>query len=186
MGIRLVRVIGRRQPARRGLARAARLLGRRLHRNTRNARAWAGQAENPPKPQWAFGWFVHFLVDSRFVNHTTHANHDEAWRKQLPCRLYAGSDPIRARIRKPFIKSTLANSMRALSILGRPAELRISACGMSNCLRLFRQAISRRGSASMDATRPCTPAAESAPRKKNRSRLSRRPRLLVKRFNLSW
>ena len=24
----------------------------------KNARAWAGQAENPPKPLWAFGWFV--------------------------------------------------------------------------------------------------------------------------------
>jgi hypothetical protein len=23
-----------------------------------NARAWAGQAENPPKPLWAFGWIV--------------------------------------------------------------------------------------------------------------------------------
>ena len=22
----------------------------------RNAQAWAGQAENPPKPVWAFGW----------------------------------------------------------------------------------------------------------------------------------
>jgi hypothetical protein len=29
-------------------------------RETENARAWAGQAENPPKPRWAFGWFASF------------------------------------------------------------------------------------------------------------------------------
>jgi hypothetical protein len=43
-------------------------------RDTGNARTWAGQAENPPKSRWAFGWIVHLPV--HFANHAIRVHHD--------------------------------------------------------------------------------------------------------------
>ena len=35
--------------------------------HSENARAWAGQAENPPKPLWAFGWIAVRLFPRRLL-----------------------------------------------------------------------------------------------------------------------
>lgn len=47
-----------------------------------NARAWAGQAEYPPKPVWAFGWF---MARARLMLHAV-ALHYAGRVSQSPCR----------------------------------------------------------------------------------------------------
>jgi hypothetical protein len=40
----------------------------------RDARAWAGQAENPPKPLWAFGWLMSRQSSELHLSHTHNRN----------------------------------------------------------------------------------------------------------------